>query len=204
MHNYPRNSPEAAARLVALVLISDGHVCRSEIEALEQLAERAGEIDLAIATLGRLDEFAANGGLAALLASGARLCEQVMLLDALASEEDAPRLAMRRTGVGVAIDDFGTGYSSLAYLNRLPVTKLKLDQSFVRDIPADPNGVAIARSVLRLGEILGLEVVAEGVENQDQAQFLKREHCDYLQGFLISPPVPAIVVPYNGTSGTSW
>lgn len=98
---------------------------------------------------------------------------------------------LRKLGCGIAIDDFGTGYSSLAYLKRLPVTKLKLDQSFVSDIPDDSNDVAIARAILKLGETLGLEVVAEGVETQAQHNFLLTEGCLFSQGYLYSKPVAA-------------
>ena len=99
--------------------------------------------------------------------------------------------ALRDLGFGIAIDDFGTGYSSLAYLKRLPVTKLKLDQSFVRDIPTDANDMAIARSILRLGDTLRLEVVAEGAETEEQHEFVRSEGCTWSQGFLYARPMPA-------------
>ncbi len=96
---------------------------------------------------------------------------------------------LRRIGVKISIDDFGTGYSSLAYLRRFPVDKLKIDQSFVRDMPASSEATSIVRAVVALGHGLGVTVIAEGVETVAQRESLKRLGCDEIQGYILSRPV---------------
>ncbi|WP_087746483.1 MULTISPECIES: sensor domain-containing protein [unclassified Acidovorax] len=117
------------------------------------------------------------------------LTETILLQDA---QEMELRLgALAGLGVGLAIDDFGTGYSSLAYLKKLPIHKLKIDQSFVRGLPEDDGDRAIVSAIISMGHAMRIEVVAEGVETTTQRAVLQQMQCEHFQGFLCSPGLPA-------------
>jgi diguanylate cyclase (GGDEF)-like protein len=98
--------------------------------------------------------------------------------------------SIRSLGISISIDDFGTGYSSLSYLKKLPVSKLKIDRSFIIDVPRDEDDAAIVKTIIALAKNLGLETIAEGVESEGQVEFLVQEGCKYIQGFYYSKALP--------------
>jgi EAL domain-containing protein (putative c-di-GMP-specific phosphodiesterase class I) len=107
------------------------------------------------------------------------------------SDTIAILMDLRNQGISLAIDDFGTGYSSLSYLKRFPLDRLKVDQSFIRDIDRDPDNLAIASAIINLGHTLRLNVIAEGVETAAELELLRQNHCDQAQGFYFARALPA-------------
>lgn len=98
--------------------------------------------------------------------------------------------ALKEMGIYLSVDDFGTGYSSLSYLKRFPLDELKIDKGFVQDIINDPNDAAITAAIIGLAQNLKLNIVAEGVETTEQADFLLRRGCNTMQGYLFAKPMP--------------
>ena len=115
------------------------------------------------------------------------ITESVLMRDPVGMAEQLRQL--KHAGVRVAIDDFGTGYSSMAYLRQFPVDILKIDRSFVSDMTTSGDGLALVRTLVSLGKTLGLETVAEGIEDEIQLRQLQREGCDHGQGFYYARPV---------------
>ncbi|MDP4556511.1 EAL domain-containing protein [Halomonas meridiana] len=139
---------------------------------------------------------------------GIELTENILIEADETVLEDLRRLYHR--GIRIALDDFGTGYSSLSYLKHFPVTALKIDRSFIHDAPMQPKDRAIMEGAILIGHRLGLEVVAEGVENAEQLSLLRDMHCDLVQGFFFFRPMPAqeierllsgFVAGHGGVSG---
>jgi EAL domain-containing protein (putative c-di-GMP-specific phosphodiesterase class I) len=124
-----------------------------------------------------------------LISDSLEITESVAIQDAERTLETLT--AFKDIGVRLSIDDFGTGYSSLSYLKRYPVDRLKIDQSFVRNVASDPSDAAIIRAVIALARNLGLSVIAEGVETESQRVLLSRYGCKEMQGYLVSRPCPA-------------
>ncbi len=116
------------------------------------------------------------------------LTESIVMHDLNAVADDLKELT--ELGVHIAVDDFGTGYSSFGYVKRFPVSRLKIDQSFIRNMAEDPNDEAIVRAIIMLGHSLNISVVAEGVETEDQLARLRSEGCDEVQGYLFGRPMP--------------
>ena len=116
------------------------------------------------------------------------ITESVVMENPEAAAETLHKLSAM--GVHLSIDDFGTGYSSLSYLKRFKIDSLKIDRSFVRDITTDADDAAIAKAVIALAHSLKLTVIAEGVETAEQLAFLREQHCDQMQGYYLSRPLP--------------
>jgi len=93
-------------------------------------------------------------------------------------------------GIMIAVDDFGTGYSSLSYLKHLPISELKIDKSFIADIPENEDDMAIVESIIAISRTLKLDLIAEGVETQEQKEFLLSKGCEKIQGYLYARPMP--------------
>jgi diguanylate cyclase (GGDEF)-like protein/PAS domain S-box-containing protein len=117
------------------------------------------------------------------------ITEGLLMRDVESTIETLKRL--KDFGLGISVDDFGTGYSSLSYLKRFPIDELKIDRSFVQDLHRDADDAAICAAIMAMARQLGLKVVAEGVELEEQLEFLRRHNCDQIQGYFFSKPLPA-------------
>jgi len=116
------------------------------------------------------------------------LTERMLMDDLALVKQRLTRL--KELGLRISVDDFGTGYSSLGHLKELPIDKVKIDRSFVHDLPDNRDSAAITRAIIQMGRNLGMTVIAEGVETEAQRAFLAAHGCDELQGLLISAPLP--------------
>jgi diguanylate cyclase (GGDEF)-like protein len=170
-------------------------------EACRQIKEwqRAGlppllvAVNISIEQLRKASLPASIGGILRAANLGAQCLELEVTESTAMSDAENAVIALKvlsDMGLALAIDDFGTGYSSLSHLKRFPVTYLKIDQSFVRGIPSDPNDIAIVNTIIGMAKNLGMRLIAEGVETREQLEFLKNAGCDEAQGYLFSKPLP--------------
>jgi diguanylate cyclase (GGDEF)-like protein/PAS domain S-box-containing protein len=186
---------EEASVVVPMGIWAIGEVCRS-VAAWRRAGLKPGRVAVNL-SVSHLRERALPDMVAELLRQHGlpawclelEVTESTLMSDPEQSVATARRL--NDIGVVLAIDDFGTGYSSLSYLKRLPISVLKIDQSFVRDLATDPDDAAIIRAIIAMAHTLKLEVVAEGVETPAQRDFLRANGCDEFQGYLASRPVDA-------------
>ena len=120
---------------------------------------------------------------------------ELELVETIILQNDSARLDVLRKlkalGVQLALDDYGTGYASLSILKEYPVTRIKIDKSFVEGLPHSESDVAVIKAMLDLGKSFGLDIIAEGVEKQSQFDFLREQHCPQVQGYLFGRPMPA-------------
>jgi diguanylate cyclase (GGDEF)-like protein/PAS domain S-box-containing protein len=172
-----------------------GEVCRQlKVWQAADLAVRPVAINLSVRQLqqadlaGAVERIVARAGVDSALLEF-ELTESMLMANPEAAVEILTRI--KALGIRLSVDDFGTGYSSLAYLKRFPLDALKIDRTFVRDLPDDPDDAAITKAVIRLAHSLSLKVVAEGVENVAQLRELEQYGCDQIQGYHVSRPLPA-------------
>jgi EAL domain-containing protein (putative c-di-GMP-specific phosphodiesterase class I) len=179
-------------------------VLREALSQCQAWREAGHELTVAVnLSVANLLDTSLPGDLAAMLgdlrlppcAVALEITESVVMTDPVRAR--AVLDLLRSMGVGLSIDDFGTGHASLAYLQRLPVTELKIDQTFVSAMSGDPAREAIVRSTIDLAHNLGLQVVAEGVEDQVVLDRLVELDCDCAQGFHIARPVPADALAFS-------
>ena len=196
----------ALAEETGLILPLGQWVLETACAQLVQWAQNPATAHLTMAVNVSASQFAQNNFVAnvdiALQKTGAnpRLLKLELTESMLLADVDAIIVkmnAIKQRGVAFSLDDFGTGYSSLSYLKRLPLTQLKIDQSFVRDVLTDPSDAVIARTILALGHSLGMKVIAEGVETAEQHHFLASMGCDAFQGYYFGRPVLAAVLMRN-------
>jgi len=201
--NHPRHGIVSPARFIplaedsGLILRMGERVIRRACESLAALQASGHGLSISVNVSQRQfrqDDFVAGvrHALEATGAPGSLLILEVTESLLVENWEDAVQrmTELGRLGVRFSIDDFGTGYSSLAYLKKLPLYELKIDKSFVQDAPTDPSDAAIVQAILSMAGHLRLHVVAEGVETQEQADFLRAHGCSGLQGYLFGRPEP--------------